>query len=137
MDTTGAATIRVPIDGELDIVTARHAGRELAATAGFSSSDQTLIATAISEVARNIIVYARHGEVLVGRIEHDGLVGIQVIACDRGPGIENVELVLRDRASTKPSLGLGLAGTRRLMDDFTLQSELGHGTTITMRKWRR
>jgi serine/threonine-protein kinase RsbT len=136
MDLNGV-TIRVTIERELDIVTARQAGRGLAATSGFSSTDQTLIATAISEVARNIVVHARHGEVIVSRIDREGLVGIQVVACDRGPGIENVELALRNRFSTKPSLGLGLAGARRLMDDFALQSELGHGTTITMMKWRR
>ena len=129
--------IRVPIDRELDIVTARQAGRELAAQTGFSLTDQTLIATAISEVARNIVVYAHRGEVVVSRVDEPGRTGIQVIARDQGPGIENVELALRDGYSTKQSLGLGLPGARRLMDDFSIDTQLGHGTTVTMKKWKR
>ena len=129
--------IRVPIDRELDIVTARQAGRELAAQSGFSLTDQTLIATAISEVARNIVVYAHRGEVVVSRVDEPGRTGIQVIARDQGPGIENVELALRDGYSTKQSLGLGLPGARRLMDDFSIDTQLGHGTTVTMKKWKR
>jgi serine/threonine-protein kinase RsbT len=124
----------VVIERELDIVTARQAGRELAAENGFSPTDQTLIATAISEVARNIVVYAQQGEIVVSRVDERGRIGIQVIARDRGPGIENLELALRDGYSTKQSLGLGLPGARRLMDDFGIESELGHGTVVTMKK---
>jgi serine/threonine-protein kinase RsbT len=127
----------VVIERELDIVTARQAGRELAAENGFSPTDQTLIATAISEVARNIVVYAQQGEIVVSRVDERGRIGIQVIARDRGPGIENLELALRDGYSTKQSLGLGLPGARRLMDDFGIESELGHGTVVTMKKWVR
>jgi serine/threonine-protein kinase RsbT len=129
--------IRVPIDRELDIVTARQAGRELAAQTGFSLTDQTLIATAISEVARNIVVYAHRGEIVVSRVDDEGRTGIQVVARDQGPGIENIELALRDGYSTKQSLGLGLPGARRLMDDFSIDTQLGHGTTVTMKKWKR
>jgi serine/threonine-protein kinase RsbT len=129
--------VHVAIEHELDIVTARQAGREMAAQNGFTATDQTLIATAISEVARNIVVYARQGEVVVSRIDKEGRVGIQVIARDHGPGIDSLELALRDGYSTKQSLGLGLPGARRLMDDFAIESELGHGTTVTMRKWKR
>ncbi|HSD89277.1 MAG TPA: anti-sigma regulatory factor [Kofleriaceae bacterium] len=129
--------VRVQIEREADIVLARQAGRQLAAHLGFTSTDQTLIATAISEVARNIVVYAQHGEIVLTRTDADGRVGIQVVAVDRGPGIENKELAMRDGFSTKSSLGLGLPGARRLMDDFALESEVGHGTTVTMRKWKR
>lgn len=127
----------IPIEQEGDIVVARQAGRQLAAQIGFSPTDQTLIATAISEVTRNIVVYAQRGELALARVE-DGLkIGIEVIARDQGPGIENLELAMRDGFSTKQSLGLGLPGARRLMDDFHLESELGVGTTVTMKKWKR
>ncbi|NVB78229.1 MAG: anti-sigma regulatory factor [Kofleriaceae bacterium] len=128
---------RVAIAREADIVAARQAGRQLAAQIGFSSTDQTLIATAISEVARNIVVYAQIGEIILSRTDDDGRVGIQVIAIDQGPGIDNKELAMRDGYSTKNSLGLGLPGARRLMDDFVLDSEVGRGTTVTMKKWKR
>ena len=125
----GAAVseVRVQIEREADIVLARQAGRELAAQLGFSTTDQTLIATAISEVARNIVVYAQRGEIVLTRAEEAGRVGIQVSPIDQGPGIENKELAMRDGYSTKNSLGLGLPGARRLMDDFALDSEVGQG----------
>ena len=129
--------VRVQIEREADIVLARQAGRQLAAQLGFSSTDQTLIATAISEVARNIVVYAQHGEIVLNRADDAGRVGIQVVAIDQGPGIDNKEMAMRDGYSTKNSLGLGLPGARRLMDDFALDSEVGRGTTVTMTKWKR
>jgi serine/threonine-protein kinase RsbT len=128
--------VRVAIQREADIVAARQAGRQLAAQLGFSATDQTLIATAISEVARNIVVYAQEGEIVLARAEDGVRVGIQVIATDQGPGIDNKDLAMRDGYSTKNSLGLGLPGARRLMDDFTLDSEVGRGTTVTMKKWK-
>lgn len=127
----------VAIAREADIVAARQAGRQLAAQLGFSSTDQTLIATAISELARNIVVYAQEGEIVLSRTDEDGRIGIQVVAIDSGPGIDNKELAMRDGYSTKNSLGLGLPGARRLMDDFMLDSEVGRGTTVTMKKWKR
>ena len=129
--------VRVQIEREADIVLARQAGRQLAAQLGFTTTDQTLIATAISEVARNIVVYAQHGEIVLTRADEAGRVGIQVIATDNGPGIDNKDLAMRDGYSTKNSLGLGLPGARRLMDDFALDSEVGRGTTVTMTKWKR
>jgi serine/threonine-protein kinase RsbT len=129
--------VRVQIEREADIVLARQAGRQLAAQLGFTTTDQTLIATAISEVARNIVVYAQHGEIVLTRADEAGRVGIQVIATDNGPGIDNKDLAMRDGYSTKNSLGLGLPGARRLMDDFALDSEVGRGTTVTMKKWKR
>jgi serine/threonine-protein kinase RsbT len=127
----------VPIEHETDIVTARQKGRELAASSGLSKTEQTLIATAISEVARNIVVYARRGEVVLAIIEQQGRRGVLVVARDEGPGILNPELAMRDGYSTSRSLGMGLPGARRLMDEFELSSVPGKGTTIVMRKWVR
>lgn len=127
----------VPIGHETDIVTARQKGRELAAGSGFPSTEQTLIATAISEVARNIVVYARRGEIVLAPLELRGRRGILVVARDQGPGIADIELAMRDGYSTGKSLGMGLPGTRRLMDEFELTSTLGQGTTVTLRKWVR
>jgi serine/threonine-protein kinase RsbT len=128
---------RVPIEHEGDIVTARQKGRELAAASGLSATEQTLIATAISEVARNIVVYARRGEVLLARVEDHGRRGVMVVARDEGPGIPDPELAMRDGYSTSHSMGMGLPGARRLMDEFELSTMVGKGTSITMKKWVR
>jgi serine/threonine-protein kinase RsbT len=128
---------RVSIEHEADIVTARQRGREMAAAGGFSSTDQTLVALAISEVARNIVVYAERGEIVVSEIEEAGRRGIMVIARDEGPSIVDTELAMRDGYSTTKSLGVGLPGSRRVMDEFVLDSTIGKGTTITMKKWAR
>jgi serine/threonine-protein kinase RsbT len=127
---------RISIERETDIVTARQKGRELAAACGFSSSEQTLIALAISELARNILVYAQTGEIVIMAAAEDRR-GIEIIARDQGPGIKDVELALRDGYSTTKSLGLGLPGARRVMDEFEIDSALGKGTTVTVRKWVR
>jgi serine/threonine-protein kinase RsbT len=126
----------VAIEREGDVVKARQTGRELAAALGFSSTDQTLIATAISEVARNIVTYAGHGAITFNRIERQGRAGILIVARDEGPGIPDLELALRDGYSTGNSLGVGLPGARRLVDEFELESAVGVGTTVTLRKWR-
>ena len=128
---------RVSIGHEADIVIARKKGRELAVRGGFSSTDQTLIATAISEVARNIVEYAHRGEILLRSIEREGRRGLMVIARDSGPGIADVELAMQDGYSTANSLGMGLPGAKRLMDEFVLLSTPGQGTTVTMKKWTR
>ena len=127
--------MQVPIASEADIVTARQLGRRIAAESGFSSTDQTLIATAISEVARNIIEYARRGEIILSTLEERGRRAVKIIARDNGPGIADTELAMQDGYSTGNSLGLGLPGAKRLMDDFELVSSPGAGTTITMKKW--
>jgi len=126
---------RVSVDRDADIVTARHKGRELAVEVGFSGSDLTLIATAISEIARNIIIYAERGEIVFSIAQRGGKRGIVVVAHDDGPGIADIEQAMRDGYSTGKSLGLGLPGARRLMDEFEIVSELGKGTTVTMKKW--
>jgi serine/threonine-protein kinase RsbT len=132
---TLAEEIRILIETEADIVTARKGGRELAIKAGFTGSQPTLIATAISEVARNIIKYAKQGEVILTLIQSEIQLGIQVIAQDQGPGISDVESAMQDGFSTGNSLGIGLPGARRLMDEFEIISEPGKGTTVTMKKW--
>ena len=116
-------------------MTARAEGRSLASQVPFSTTDLTLIATAISEVARNIVVYARSGEVLLRVIREEGREGILVEASDRGPGIEDPALALQDHYSTGQGSGLGLPGARRLMDEFEVESEAGQGVTVTMKKW--
>jgi serine/threonine-protein kinase RsbT len=119
-----------------DIVEARRRGRDLAQQIGFSGSDLTIIATAISEIARNIVVYAGRGEISIEIAQRDGRRGILVVASDEGPGIGDIERAMRDGYSTGNSLGLGLPGARRLMDDFEITSKVGQGTTVTMRKWK-
>jgi serine/threonine-protein kinase RsbT len=128
---------RVPIATDVDVVMARQKGREIAAAHGFSATDQTLIATAISEVARNIVSYAGRGEIALAAIEDQGRQGILVVARDEGPGIANIEIAMRDGFSTANSLGVGLPGAKRLMDEFEIVSNAGMGTTVTMRKWVR
>jgi serine/threonine-protein kinase RsbT len=129
--------IRIPIDRDADVVTARQRGRDLAAQVGFAGSDLTVIATAISEVSRNIVSYARHGEIILHVAEEQNRRGIVVVARDEGPGIPDVERAMRDGFSTAGSLGLGLPGARRLMDDFGIESSVGSGTVVTMKKWVR
>jgi serine/threonine-protein kinase RsbT len=129
-------TIRVPINTDKDIVAARQKGRALALSLGFSEIDSTLVATAISELARNIVTYAKRGEI---RIQSDGNSKgpcIQVIAKDKGAGISNIKLALQDGFSTSGSLGLGLPGVKRLVDEFEIVSNVGKGTVVKFRKWK-
>jgi serine/threonine-protein kinase RsbT len=128
---------RVQIDDESGILQARRAARELASDLGFDATSQTLIATAISELARNILKYARRGEILLRPAARNGVPGITVVAADEGPGIADPALALTDGFSTGRSLGLGLPGTKRLMDDFDLSSEIGKGTVVTTTRWVR
>jgi serine/threonine-protein kinase RsbT len=128
---------RVLITSDADVVSARQLGRELAVELGFTGSDLTVIATAISEVARNIIAYAVSGELVLHLVDGTGKRGLVVVARDQGPGIPDVEQALQDGYSTGDSLGLGLPGARRLMDEFEIVSQVGRGTTVTMTKWVR
>ena len=127
---------RVPILSDLDIVTARQRGRALAQRLGFSDSSLTMIATAISELARNILRYAKTGEMTLGVLDDHGRDGIVLVASDKGPGISDVPRALEVGYSTSGSLGLGLPGVKRLMDDFEIVSKVGRGTTVTATKWR-
>jgi serine/threonine-protein kinase RsbT len=128
--------VRVAVSSDSDIVEARQQGRELATKLGFSSTDLTLIVTAISEIARNIVVYAHHGEIILRSVRNSYQKGIVVVARDSGPGIADVQSAMRDAYSTGEGLGLGLPGAKRLMDEFEIDSEVDKGTTITMTKWR-
>jgi serine/threonine-protein kinase RsbT len=130
------AEIRVPIASDADMVPARAEGRALAERLGFSRTDATLIATAISEVARNIVVHVGEGEIVMRPLYEAGRHGIVVVARDEGPGIRDVPAALQDGYASRGGLGLGLPGARRLMDEFELDSELDTGTTVTMTKWR-
>jgi serine/threonine-protein kinase RsbT len=128
--------IRVPIADDGDLVAARGEGRALAGRLGFSRTDATLIATAISEVGRNILVHAGEGEIELRPAREGNRTGLVVVARDQGPGIRDVAAALRDGYGTKNGLGLGLPGSRRIMDDFRIDTEVGKGTTVAMCKWR-
>jgi serine/threonine-protein kinase RsbT len=128
---------QVGIRTSADIVTARQRGRELASELGFSGSDLTVLATAISEVARNIIEHAKEGAIILEPTHNGSKQGILIIASDKGPGIPDVDRALQDGYSSGKGLGLGLPGAKRLMDELKVVSEVGKGTTVTMRKWVR
>ncbi len=126
----------IPVKTDLDIISARVEGRNLARELGFGTIDQARIATAISELARNVVLYAPEGMVTVRAIaSNDGERGIEVVCKDNGNGIANVELVMQDGYSTSSGLGMGLPGTKRLMDEFEIETKLGAGTKVTVRKW--
>jgi anti-sigma regulatory factor (Ser/Thr protein kinase) len=131
-----ANELRVAIDGDEDLVPARAQARSLAEQLGFTRTDATLIATAISEIARNIVVHVGRGEIELRPVQEEHRCGLVVIARDAGPGIPNVQAALRDGYAGTTGLGLGLPGARRLMDEFDIVSEPGCGTTVTMTKWR-
>jgi serine/threonine-protein kinase RsbT len=128
--------IKVFITSDQDVVTARQEGRSLAEKLGFSKIDATLIATAISEVARNVVQYVGEGEVVITPLTPDGRSGISIVIRDSGPGIPSIELALQDEHSSGGRAGLGLPGARRLMNEFEIESHVDRGTTITMVKWR-
>jgi serine/threonine-protein kinase RsbT len=132
-----AEEVEVAIRSDLDIVLARQKGRAMAIELGFSSGDATLIATAISELARNILSYARRGEITLKIVHASSRQGLSIIASDNGPGIRDIRQAMRDGFSTSGSLGLGLPGVRRLMDEFEIASEPGHGTIVTVKKWEQ
>ena len=130
----------VLVTGEEGIVAARQQAREFAKDLGFGLVDQSRIATAISELARNVVRYATgsRGEVLIRALApSEKGIGIEMIVSDDGPGMPNVEQALRDGFTTGNGLGMGLPGTRRLMDEMTIDSAPGRGTTVIIRKWRR
>ena len=130
------AEVAISVGSDADMVPARAEGRRLAEELGFSRTDATLIATAISEVGRNILVHAGTGEIVLTPLAEDGRRGLEVVARDEGPGISDVDAALRDGYASRGGLGLGLPGAKRLMDEFRIASRLGEGTTVTMKKWR-
>lgn len=125
-----------PIRSDLDIVIARTLARDTAKALGFGAIDQARIATAVSELARNIFLYAGSGTVTVKGLDRNGRKGIEIVCDDQGPGIANIDLVMQDGYSTSRGMGMGLPGAKRLMDEFDIHSREGEGTTITCRKWR-
>ena len=133
----GAEEVRVPINSAGDIVIARQKGRALATLLGFTGSDPTVVAAAISEVARNIVNHAQHGEITIESINQNGRQAIQVTARDEGPGIADVEQAMQYGYSTSKGMGVGLPGAKWLMDEFDIASQVGKGTTVTMKKWLR
>ena len=128
--------VRVEIAAEGDLVRARAQGRALADELGFSRTEATLIATAISEIVRNIIVHVGQGEMVLQTHVEERRLGLTVVARDAGRGIGDLEAALRDGVTSQGGLGLGLPGAKRLMDEFTVVSARGEGTTVTMTKWR-
>ena len=125
----------VPIGSPADIVAARQQGRALAAQLGFSTADQTQIATAISELARNILDYATVGRIAMSPARVGNRLGVVIEAYDNGPGIADLARAVEDGYSTGKGLGFGLPGVRRLMDEFQIVSQVGRGTTVTVKKW--
>ena len=125
------------VASDVDIVGVRQKGRELAAQAGFSDGDQTVIAAAISEVARNIVNHATRGEIVLSGIHESSRLGIQVLARDEGPGIADIEQAMQYGYSSGKGMGVGLPGAKWLMDEFDIKSQVGKGTRVTMRKWVR
>lgn len=136
-DSVAASEVVVPITSDVDIVTARQRGRALASRLGYSTTDATLIATAISELARNIVRYATRGEIVVASATNGNTPGIVIVARDEGPGIADVPRAMMGGYSTSGGLGLGLPGVRRLMDEFEIASTPGRGTTVIVRRWKR
>ncbi|KKC05831.1 anti-sigma regulatory factor [Mycobacterium nebraskense] len=130
-----AGDIVVDIHKSDDIVAARKAGHQLALDLGFSLTDVTMIATAISEIARNITSYAGRGTVRVFVGDREGRKAVVVRAEDQGPGIADIERAMEDGYSTGRGLGMGLPGSRRLMDRLFVESALGRGTVVEMWKW--
>ena len=125
----------VRIESDADTVIARHAGRDAALRLGFTRTEATFVATAISEIARNITVHAGAGEIILRELDEDGRRGLEVIARDEGPGIDDVDRVMRQDYESNAGLGMGIWGAMRLMDEVHIQSGPGDGTTVTMRKW--
>ena len=128
--------IHVRIASDADLVPARAEARALAERLGFSRTDATLIATAISEIARNIVIHVGEGEIVMRPVYNDSRYGLVVIARDAGVGIRDIHTALEAGYASRGGMGMGLPGARRLMDEFEIESERDKGTTVTMTKWR-
>jgi serine/threonine-protein kinase RsbT len=136
-EATSTAMVRIGVDTESDVAIARQSARAFASRQGLSQVAVEALATAVSELARNIIVHAWSGEIVLLPAQKGNLTGIEVVARDEGPGIADIEQALRDGYSTSRGLGLGLSGARRLADEFELESIVGQGTTVRLKKWAR
>lgn len=131
----GRLQVRIAIRGNPDIVAARERARHLVESIGFTSSQRILVATAISELARNMILYARNGEIVIAPRNNGSRIGVMVMALDEGPGILNVKKVMAGGYSTSGGLGIGLSGVRRMADEFEINSDAGKGTSVTVTIW--
>lgn len=126
---------RIEITEEIDVTRAITEAMRLAELAGFTQSKQFMVATAASELARNIFIYAMRGEITIRVLDRESKRGIEIVAEDNGPGIADIGAAMKDHFSTSEGLGLGLPGTKRLMDEFVIDTERQVGTKITVRKW--
>ncbi|HEY0717689.1 MAG TPA: ATP-binding protein [Streptosporangiaceae bacterium] len=124
-----------PVRSDVDLMVVREAARAAAAAAGFSLVDQTKLVTAVSELARNAVVHGGGGEVRIGSMREGTLRGVRLVVSDQGPGIADIEQALTDGHTTGRGLGLGLGGARRLVDEFSIESAPGDGTTVTIAMW--
>ena len=136
-DASVAESAFISIKSDEDLIAARHHGRVLAERLGFGRSEATLVATAISELARNIVLYAGSGEIVLTRVEDGEQQGICIVARDDGPGIANTNIALEVGYSTSGGLGLGLPGVRRIMDEFEITSKADSGTVVRAVRWKR
>ncbi|OWW22969.1 serine/threonine protein kinase [Noviherbaspirillum denitrificans] len=127
----------MPLLNDVDVLKVRKYGKELAAALQFSTSERTIVATAISEIARNTVLYAKAGAMHLRLIRNGMKRGLMIVATDEGPGIPDLKLAMQDGYTTSRGLGIGLPGAKRLMDEFDIVSEVGKGTVITMKKWER
>jgi serine/threonine-protein kinase RsbT len=118
-----------------DVILAREYAREMAHEIGFDLAEQTQIGTAASELSRNVHQFAGNGKVTITEVVSDGIRGIAIVVEDRGPGISDIEQAMQDGFSTNNGLGFGLPGARRLMDEFEIESRMGVGTTVKIKKW--
>jgi serine/threonine-protein kinase RsbT len=134
---TTAADTKVEIATDSDIVSARQRGRTVVSRLGFSATEATLVATAVSELARNIVLYAGRGEIVLRPLDEAARRGILVIARDEGPGIPDLQRALGGGYSTRGGRGMGLSGTMRLVDEFEITSAAGSGTTVAVTMWSR
>ena len=140
MTSMSAGSVRegqIPIKTESDIVIARREVREAATQLGFSVTDVTRIVTAASELARNIFKYAGEGVMSWRVVESENRTCLELQFKDHGPGIADIDLAMQEGYSTSKGLGLGLPGVKRLMDEMDIESGVGKGTTVTLKKWRK
>lgn len=135
MSVTIVESHEMPIDSEDDIILVRRKVRDLAQTCGFDVFATSAVTTAASELARNIWVHAGRGIACIEKLSDDDRFGVRVVFKDEGPGIADVERVLAGGFSTAKSMGLGVSGSRRLVDEFAIESIVGRGTTVTFVKW--
>lgn len=136
MNSRNDKTQTFAIHSESDVARATYVTRQFAEDMGFNTVNQSMIATAVSELASNIVKYAGRGYITIAKLRYRDQLGIEVVAEDRGPGISDRVKALTDNISTGNTLGLGLPGVRRMMDEFLIDSAEGMGTKIVVRKWK-